>query len=121
MPYQPTSCGRLADQGRRWKMAYKLFNNVTERDTVIAKIAAAELLINMAPATKGRLPISFGIPTSGSGGVPQVAISMDQFNVFRFYNNDNLSHSGILVHEEIATAQLREWAESQAVKFPTKH
>lgn len=96
----------------------KFFKNPSERDAAIAKIDAAGALLNMAPATKGRLPISFGIPSvSAKGGVPQVAVSVDRNHVWRFYNNDTPNGLGILVHEQLGNDELRAWAERQAGKF----
>ncbi len=91
----------------------KFFNNIEARNVVINKIENATKLLNMASGTKGRLPISFGVPNPG--GVPQVAISAGRDNVWKFYNET--VGGGIVVHEQLGNDELRQWAAAQAVKF----
>ena len=91
----------------------KFITNPEARDRVIEKIDAAKKLLNMAPGTKGRLPISFGIPSMN--GVPQTAISVDQDHIWRFY--DHGKTEGTLVHEQLGSEALSEWVRNQAEKF----
>ena len=91
----------------------KFITNPDARDRVIEKIDAANKLLNMAPGTKGRLPISFGIPSMS--GVPHTAVSVDHDHIWRFYDHNKTE--GALVRKQLGSEALSEWARSQAEKF----
>lgn len=89
-----------------------LIRNTEARDAVIAKIEAGPIH-DLSRATKGRLPISFAI--KGQNG--QIAVSIDQAGIVRFYDRSPLSSAGALVHEEYESEPMMEWLQAQASRI----
>lgn len=89
-----------------------LIRNTEARDAVMAKIEGRPLH-DMSKATKGRLPISLGI--KGENG--QIAVSIDQKGIVRFYDRVCADGSGILVHEEHDNEVMMNWLQSQASRL----
>lgn len=97
---------------RKGRPMTDLVRDIEARNAVIAKIEARPIH-DMSRGTKGRLPISFAIKDDDG----QVAVSIDQAGIVRFYDRDPYSRAGGLVHEEYDSPPMMEWLQAQVARI----
>lgn len=88
-----------------------LIQNIAARDAAMAKIAGSPLH-SLAAKARGRLPISLAVKDTNG----QIAVSMDNTNIVRFYDRTGGHGGGILVHEEYDSEPMMAWLQAQMAR-----